>query len=139
MSWSSIGVVVGLVLGLVVAVSVGWVFKGYAAKETVALLESNRRAALERVRDLEHEIEHQGELLDASAARNMALEVRNRDLLNMVTARPELAELRSLLVAHAGKLARDHAAILERLQRLHAAAFFADPRKDQIRDQTTEG
>ena len=58
MSWSSIGVVVGLVLGLVVAVSVGWVFKGYAAKETVALLESNRRAALERVRDLEHEIEH---------------------------------------------------------------------------------
>lgn len=120
MPWESLLALVGLAVGLASgAASVAWVFRGKAAQDTIGLLEANVRAAHERVRDLEAGEVLWEERLDASAARNMALEARNHELLDLVTGRPELAELRERLDNYAVELAKEHRELLERIDAIN--------------------
>lgn len=131
MPWGSVSAGVGTGLAVALAFAIAWVFRGYTTRETLTMLEQSVRVRDQTIADYRANEAIWEERLDSSAARNMALEVRNRELLNMVTARPELAELRSLLLAQSNALAADHRRIVDQILRLHSAAFFADPRHDR--------
>src|SRR5438309_285436 len=94
-------------------------------------LKDKRIAALQdQLTDTERQLELMEERVDSTAAHNIALDHRNRELVDMVTGRPELEDLRRALEHHTAELRADHERFNARFDALLGRAVRGDPPHD---------